>query len=209
MKKSEIKKRETIDKILTAAAKEIQTKGIDGAKISIIAEQAGVTKQLVYHYFETKDQMYVSILESVADGMRLTKNVEVYEHLLPEEAIRLIIDTIFTGFSRNPNYTVLALDQALHQGDHISRSNDFTHSMKEFIDNVFPPILQRGQESKVFRDELDASITFWLIFNLVASGFLNKNIMKRISNADLESEADLELWRTSTTNFILHALRPS
>jgi AcrR family transcriptional regulator len=208
MKKPDLKKRDTIDKILTAAAKEIQTKGIDGARISAIADDAGVTKQLVYHYFETKDQMYVAILESVAEGMRLTKNVDVYLNLHPEEAIRLIVDTIFTGFSKNPSYTVLALDQALHQGDHISDSNDFTSSMKSFIEEVFPLIVMRGQEQGLFRTGLDARITFWLIFNLVASSFLNSNIMKRITDVDFDSEKGLEIWRTSACDFILHALRP-
>jgi Transcriptional regulator len=198
MNKSALKKRETIDKILQAAAKEIQTKGIDSARISVIAAEAGVTKQLVYHYFETKDHMYVSILESAAEGMRLTKNVDIYQTLEPSAAIELIIDTIFTGFAKNPSYTVLALDQALHHGDHISPNNDFTASMKDFIEQVFPQILQRGQHRGVFRKDLEPELTFWMIFNLVASYFLNNNIMQRVTQADYESPQALEQWRTAS-----------
>jgi TetR/AcrR family transcriptional regulator len=207
MKKSEVKKRETIDRILKAAAREIQNRGIDGARISVIADEAGVTKQLVYHYFESKDQMYVAILEAAAQGMRLTRDVEVYDSLTPDEAIRKIIDTIFSGFARNPSYTVLALDQALHQGEHISNRNDFAPSMKSFVDTVFPVIIKRGQQQGVFREDLDTEVTFWFIFNLIASCFLNKNIINRITQTDFYSSQGLEKWRMNATDFILNALR--
>lgn len=202
-------KGETIDRILAAAAKEIEAKGIDAAKISVIAEQAGVTKQLVYHYFKTKDQLYSAILESVAQGMRLSKNLEVYEQLSPEDGIRYIIDTIFSGFANNPSYVVWALDQALHEGTHISNANDFTPAMKQFIDGTFSKLLKRGEQSGDFRVGLDPNITFWLIFNLVVSCFLNKNTMTKVTNIDFQGEEARELWRSSASEFILHAIRAS
>jgi len=203
-----MKKSATIDRILTAAAQEICLKGIDGARIEAIAKEAGVTKQLVYHYFKTKDQLYVAILESVAQGIRLLKDVEVYQELSPADALCKMADTIIDGFARNPSYAVLTLDQALHDGEHISDSSDFIPTFKRFIRDVLTPVLKRGVGDGVFRPDLDPDLTFWLIFNLSASCFLNEKIMSEVSGTDFRSEEGIELWRRTSTQFILNALRP-
>lgn len=200
-------KAETIEKILNAATREIHLKGVDRASISDIADEAHVTKQLVYHYFSSKNQLCIAILESAAKGMRLSKNLDSYDALSPDEAICRMIDLIFTGFSNNPGYAVLALDQALHRGEHMSKANDFTLSMKDFIGNTFTSVLQRGEEQGLFRKNLDANITFWMIFNLVASCFLNEHMMSKITDIDFQSESGTALWHQGARDFILNAIR--
>jgi AcrR family transcriptional regulator len=199
-------KAETIENIIAAATREINLKGVDRASISTIAENAGVTKQLVYHYFKNKDILYSAVLESVANGIRLTKNIEIYDTLSPVESINHIIDTIISGFSRNPNYVILALDQSLHENNHISKNNEFISSMNYFVDNVFSLIIKKGKEKGTFRKSLDSRLAFWMIFNLVSSGFLNSNMMLSVSEINMQSNHDIELWRISVRDFVLNAL---
>lgn len=200
-------KAETIEKILIAATREIHLKGVDRASISAIADEAQVTKQLVYHYFKSKDQLCISILEAAAKGMRLSKNVAIYREMNPDDAICRMIDLIFTGFANNPGYAVLALDQAIHRGEHMSRANDFTESMRAFISDTFVEVLQRGEQQGIFRANLDANITFWMIFNLVASCFLNEHMMSQITHIDFQSESGSALWHQGAKDFILNSIR--
>src|SRR2546425_2508463 len=45
------------EQIIDAAAKLFAEKGYDGASIRDIAREAGITEGLIYHYFESKDQL--------------------------------------------------------------------------------------------------------------------------------------------------------
>ena len=56
----------TIKKILAAAAAEFAAKGIDATKIEHIARRAGISKQLIYHYFSGKDRICSELLTSIA-----------------------------------------------------------------------------------------------------------------------------------------------
>ncbi|MBB3983670.1 AcrR family transcriptional regulator [Sphingobium fontiphilum] len=199
-------KSETINNIVLSAIREFNTKGIDGARISNIAEDAGVTKQLVYHYFKGKVELYQAALDYVAGGMNLTNNIEIYDELSPLESIELIIDTIASGFSNNPGYATFVVDQLLHNNEGIGKSNQYIVSMRLFIESVFYSVLQKGIKSGVFRESLDSNITFWMIFNTVSSGFLNCYMQKSISNIDIHSPDESEAWHNAVRDFVINAI---
>jgi AcrR family transcriptional regulator len=203
----EVDKTKTIDKILAAAEKEIALRGIDRATIECIAQEAGVTKQLVYHYFSSKDQLYSAILESVSHKIQLFSDIDAYKTYTPENAVRHLVDTIINGYLDNPSYAKFTLDQALHEGEHITQSSGFIPGIRIFIAEVFAPVLRRGSKSGLFKIGLDAEITFWMIFNLAVSCFLNEELMSRASGQDFRSRQNIEKWRNATSQFILDALR--
>lgn len=202
-----MKKIETIDKILEAAKKEISLKGIDGARMETIAREAGVTKQLVYHYFKTKDQLYSAILENVSQEISILADMDSYKALSPEDAIRRIVNTLFDGFIENPAYATLAHDQGLHAGEHITRASHFPPTMRIFIAEVLSPILERGSANGGFKPALNPHLTFWMIFNLAAGCFMNGKIMSHTSGVDFCSTPGIEIWRNAITDFVLDALR--
>jgi AcrR family transcriptional regulator len=56
--------------LLDAARAEFAAKGLMGARVDEIARQAGLNKQLVYHYFGSKDDLYLTVLERVYAEIR-------------------------------------------------------------------------------------------------------------------------------------------
>jgi AcrR family transcriptional regulator len=203
-----MKKSSTIDRILYAASAEIALRGIDGARVEKIARDAGVTKQLVYHYFKTKDDLYRAVLETVSRDMEILSEVEAYRNHPPRDAISLVIETLFQGFMKHPEYRTFALDQALHEGEHISVASHYLPTMRIVLSEVVAPILARGEKEGVFKPGLDPHVVFWMIFNLTAGCFLNEKIMPEISGIDFTSLNGIESWRSIVTTFVLDALRP-
>ena len=59
-------KRDTLDRLLASARENFALKGLDGARIEDIAREAGVTKQLVYHYYGSKASLFSTVLEDVS-----------------------------------------------------------------------------------------------------------------------------------------------
>ncbi|MFA7555720.1 MAG: TetR/AcrR family transcriptional regulator [Spongiibacteraceae bacterium] len=199
-------KTKTIDKILIAAEKEFSLRGIDGAKIENIARDAGVTKQLIYHYFKTKNQLYCAILEEVSNDMKIITNLDAYTDLSPIEAIKRFINAIFDEFIKHPSYTAFTLDQALHGGKHITQASSFIPSTRTYIQKIIAPALSAGAEQKIFKPELDPEIIFWMIFHLITACFLNQKVMSETSSIDFSNSTGIQIWRESTIRFILDAL---
>ncbi|MFD4511194.1 TetR/AcrR family transcriptional regulator [Streptomyces sp. NPDC058457] len=52
-------------RLLDAAVKEFAAHGFAGARIDAIARRAGMNKQLVYHYFGSKQAIYEAVFEQV------------------------------------------------------------------------------------------------------------------------------------------------
>ena len=55
--------------ILAAARRVYVTSGLDAASTAVIAEQAGVTRGLVHHYFGTKRELYLAVVEDLAASL--------------------------------------------------------------------------------------------------------------------------------------------
>ena len=59
------KDQSTEEKILAAAKKVFMTKGMAGARMQDIADEAGINKALLHYYFRSKDKLFETIfLES-------------------------------------------------------------------------------------------------------------------------------------------------
>ncbi len=60
-----LKKDTTEDKILTAAQTVFIRKGMDGARMQEIANEAGINKALLHYYFRTKEKLFEAIFKKV------------------------------------------------------------------------------------------------------------------------------------------------
>ena len=61
----EIKKDSTEDKILEAAKNVFVTKGMEGARMQEIADEAGINKALLHYYFRSKERLFEAIFSEV------------------------------------------------------------------------------------------------------------------------------------------------
>jgi AcrR family transcriptional regulator len=57
------------ERILRAAAEEFAEHGFSGARINRIADTAGQNKQLIYHYFDSKEGIYAAVLGEMLTSM--------------------------------------------------------------------------------------------------------------------------------------------
>lgn len=55
------------DQIINAAVAEFQEKGFSAARMNDVSLRAGVSKRTVYKYFESKEKLFQSIIDALAD----------------------------------------------------------------------------------------------------------------------------------------------
>ena len=78
-------------KICEVAETLFAERGFDGTSIREIAEQTGATKALIYHYYRSKEALYLSLLEKEVSGV-VTKLEEIAAgDGEPEDKIRNIV----------------------------------------------------------------------------------------------------------------------
>jgi TetR/AcrR family transcriptional regulator len=68
----------TEQRILAAAKKIFLSKGLDGARMQDIADEAGINKAMLHYYFRSKDKLFETIFEEVAIHF-LPRITEIFE----------------------------------------------------------------------------------------------------------------------------------
>ena len=199
----------TIDRILVAARDAFAEHGFDRARLDSIAKAAGVTKQLVYHYFKTKEDLYAVVLDRVSDDVRAMLDDPDYDRLPPIEAVGVLIERIIEAYVERPYIAAMTVDQDLHNGEHISRRSKYMPTLRQFIAERVAPMLERGSAQGVFRPGVDPRLFYWSIFALASAAFTQRWAMSQSSGIDFASEDGVRLWREHVKTFALHALAPA
>ncbi len=140
--------------ILDAALEVFASEGYHVASISKIAKAAGVSKGLMYNYFESKQDLLNVLLDKINDGM-----MKILE--LPESQV--IDDVFFEGFIR-ATFALLGSDNKLWRLYYMLFMQPEVMRIEESkILPLLPPFLGAMRtffEEKGFEDP-DASMTFF------------------------------------------------
>lgn len=84
----------TEQKILEAAKKIFLVKGLDGARMQDIADEAGINKAMLHYYFRSKDKLFEQIFAEVA-GHFLPRIIAIFES---EKTVFEKIDTFCSEY---------------------------------------------------------------------------------------------------------------
>ena len=105
------KDKSTEEKILDAARKVFVQKGLDGARMQDIADEAGINKALLHYYFRTKDKLFEMIfMETVGKifprfEMILLSDMDFFEK------IRQIVSSYIEVIIHNPYLPLFVLNE--------------------------------------------------------------------------------------------------
>ncbi len=93
----------TSTRILDAALELFAVNGFHATSISQIAEKAGISKGLMYNYFENKDDLLRKIIE---EGFRQLQEMMggIYSETDPRKALEKLIRLSLSQIKNNPTY---------------------------------------------------------------------------------------------------------
>lgn len=151
--------------ILSAAIDEFAQRGYEGARIDAIARNTNTTRAMVYYYFNSKEELYAAVLESVYQGIRESEKTLDLEHVEPEKAIRCLVAFTFDYYQDNPHFVkiVVAENQA---GGRLIRKMARMQRINRSVVQVLDDVLRRGTHKGIFRAGLDAVDVHMLIASL-------------------------------------------
>jgi TetR/AcrR family transcriptional regulator len=111
----------TEEKIFEAATEVFVEKGMDGARMQDIANQAGINKALLHYYYRTKEKLFTTVFEMIARKL-FVKFAPVFDaNLSLEEKIRFFFREHITFLQENPRLPGFILNEVNHHPDRIKK----------------------------------------------------------------------------------------
>lgn len=201
------RKRATLSRLLKEARIAFSEKGLAGARVDDIARAAGVTKQLVYHYFSSKEQLFASVLDESAQDVLADLVALELDHLPPVEALRVFLQHAIDQYRLDPTLGSLAQESLRFHEHHTHpvERNRFVDLAPALVAQM-ERILQRGAASGEFREGVDARMFYAACALLTTGGFTNHYTVSAVAGFDTTSAAGAAAWREFSVDFVLSTL---
>jgi TetR/AcrR family fatty acid metabolism transcriptional regulator len=142
--------------ILNAAVKVFAQHGYHRAKISSIADQAGVATGSVYLYYENKESILLTIFDRL--WTELTNNLrETVKRadIDPSKKLDLVIDQFFDNFITNTSLASVFVNEQQHLIK--SRRGNVAKHYNDFLD-LAEEIIREGVQKKIFNPDVDIKL---------------------------------------------------
>jgi TetR/AcrR family transcriptional regulator len=191
--------------LLSTAISEFAEKGFAGARVDEIANRAGVNKQLLYHHFGNKDDLYRVALETVYSEIREKEKALHLGDLSPVEAMRTLVGYSFDYLVEHPEFIRLLNDENAQGAPHAAKSEELTEMHWPLLE-LLTETLKRGATEGVFRDDMDPINVYISIAGLSYFFFSNNPTLSAVFGKKLNSPQAIAQRRKHVIEFALAAL---
>ncbi|MDB5870042.1 MAG: bacterial regulatory s, tetR family protein [Polaromonas sp.] len=202
------KKRATIERLLKEARQAFSEKGLAGARVDEIARAAGVTKQLVYHYFSSKEELFASVLDESAQDVLADLLALELDHLPPTVALRVLLEHAFDQYRSDPTLGPLAQEGLRfheHHAEHRIRFTDIAPALVTQMERI----LRRGAANGEFQPDIDPRLFCAASALVTTGGFTNRYIVSALAGFDTTSPEGIATWRQFSVDLVLAAILAS
>lgn len=169
----------TEQRILEAAKKVFLLRGLDGARMQDIADEAGINKAMLHYYFRSKERLFEVIFDSMA-GKIIPDLTSIVEQDLP---IVVILDRIVHRYidfvSENPQLPLFIISELTKDPERIKNLLNHTDnfSKMQIFGVKVMQAMQTGDIKKVHPLHLIINIMAMCIFPFIAQPMI-KHVMK-------------------------------
>jgi TetR/AcrR family transcriptional regulator len=136
----------TKNQILDAAEAEFAVTGLSAARTEAIAAQTGVTKAMIYYYFQNKEELYRAVLERCfTESLEMMAQMQL-DCLPPDAALVRLLEQLLCCMSENPRIgSILTLEAIQNKGKY------FPEKLGDLLYGTIIQILEQGIQLGVFR----------------------------------------------------------
>ena len=170
--------------ILDAAVRVFAAKGYDKSRVGDVARQAGVAYGLVYHYFDSKDQM-LNELFSERWELLLEASQEVQSSgAPPRDKLAGVANFIIESYRHEPELMKVIIVEVTRAANSFGRTH--LPEISQAYDQV-SEIVADAQEAGEFRDDVDPSFAAMVFYGAIEQ-LLTGWIFESIPAADEDYE---------------------
>ncbi|WP_263703722.1 TetR/AcrR family transcriptional regulator [Bacillus thuringiensis] len=154
------------EEIKQAALKVFARRGYTGTKMSLIAKEASISEGLIYRYFQSKKELFITLIQELMEEARW--EIEHVRHLpgTPFEQIRNLTENML---DENSKYAFMLIERARKDDDVPEKVTQiFEHLPTHGFIDLLVPFFIEGQKSGEFSSGEPRKLLTWY-FNIVIS----------------------------------------
>lgn len=144
------------EEILRAAALAFMKRGYNGTSIDDIADQLKATKGRVYHYYRTKQAIYLDVRRSQLSRLLAALEAAAAEPGSPDDRLRRMIAAQIELVESDRPAMYLALgsrfvDVPMEANEDLTKALDEIEAMRHRLEDNFRSVVEEGMRAGVFR----------------------------------------------------------
>jgi len=200
-----IRKRDAVrtrSALLKAALKEFSSHGFSGARIDRIANAADCNIRMLYHYFGSKEGLYIAVLEAAYADLRRKEAALKIDLEQPLEGMLELMRFTYIYFQNNPMFEGLLRAENMMRGRFVRRSKPVPEAGFSLI-KTLDALIATGQRKGVFREDLDPVNLYVSMTALSRFHLANAYSMSAVLGVDLQTMA----WRRQRMEHCLEVFR--
>jgi AcrR family transcriptional regulator len=197
----------TRERILQAAIAEFAAHGLAGGRVDEIAARAGANKRMLYAYFGGKEELWLTVLETVYAAKRAEERSLAVDGLPPAEAMAALVRFNLRYTAAHPEFVALLNQENVHRAAYLKRS-DKVRALYSPLVETLSAVLARGVAARVFRAGVDPRQLYITIVALGHFYCANIHTLSAILGEDLAGEGALAAREAHAVEVVLGYLRP-
>lgn len=196
---------DTSEKILTAARKAFLTKGMSGARMQDIANEAGINKALLHYYFSSKDELFEKVFMEEANKFFPKINM-IFESELPLfEKIEKFASEYIDEMQENPYLPMFIITQINQDTDKFLGKIMGKHNQPN------PHSFLAQIEKEVKKGNIKPVSPVHLLLNLLSMCFFpfmaKPMILRKIGLDELQFRYLMEQRKKEIPGFIINSIK--
>lgn len=164
---------QTRARILQAAIKVFTEDGYSGGRIERISAEADSNDRMLYYYFGSKEKLFVRVLEHTYEQFNLAESTLRLDPSTPVQTLQQLVAFVWDYYVTHPEFVAILSIENLHKGKHAKQSSELRRLSGEAV-GVLRPIIEAGQQQRLFRQDLDIKHVYLMIASLCY--FYNSNL---------------------------------
>ena len=194
----------TEGQILDAAEKVFQAKGMDGARMQEIADNAGINKAMLHYYFRSKQLLFEAVFTTAFSLLAPQLNKVLNDDSSIEDKIRKFTSNYISFVSKHPFLPNFVLQE-------LNRNPEFVLKLKD--KKVFPSLakFKNQVDSEVEKGNLKPISAEQLFINIMSLNifpFIGKPLIKALIDVDEKAYKQLiEDRKTQVADFIINSIK--
>ena len=171
------------ERILNVAIEEFAQNGYKSASTNIICQKANISKGLLYHYYNSKENIYIAVVRHVIDSFK--RNIAINIKDSNKKGIDYVeeyFDIKFKFFRENPLYSKIIVNLVIDNS--IEKARELSSEFQNYNNNLIYDVINNIDINPKFNKEK----AFELIVMIGES--LEKKHMKRINDIDKDNAVE-------------------
>lgn len=199
-------KEDTENKILDAARKVFLEKGLDGARMQEIADEAKINKSLLHYYFRTKDRLFEAIVQQVLKVIFPQVSELISKESSLEEIIKAFILIYINMLKKHPYIPMFVLREISRNTSLVNTFAGVIH-LKPLIaqfSEIYNKEVEKGNFRKIEPRHLIINILAMCIFPVAARSIVESTVYK---DEKFDFEEFMDERAEVITDFVFKAIK--